>query len=357
MLLALAKAFPNAPIYTAFYEKKSPAWARFQNHDVRVSWVHYIPFFAKKLHSPLRFIAPLIWNSFDFSEYDIVIGSASWYVTKGFRRKGSQTKELCYCHTPPRWLYGLPTSVEFQRFWLVRVYGLLVGHLIRLYDFYAAQRVDEFIANSKTVAKRIEKYYRRSSTVIYPPIVEQPAFTGARDDYYLIISRIVGGKGLDLAAKTAVALGLHLKIVGKPEGWSSEYQKLLKIAAKANAGKIEFLGFMPDADLPNLYGHAKAFLALASDEDFGMTPVESMMTGTPVIAYNGGGYRESVADGKTGILFTELNEAGLAAAVRRFEKSTLLSPEKIHQHALQFSEKVFVEQMRKKVMDLYDHTR
>src|SRR3989337_4076415 len=174
VLEALCEIFPKAPIYTAFYKKGSPAYLRFKSKKIITSWVQNVPFFASKLHSPLRFLAPLIWNSFDFSQYDLVITSSSWYVTKGVvKRKTTNDKrgtiEICYCHTPPRYLYGYPTSINWQKYWPVRVYALLVNHFMRVYDFEAAQRVDYFIANSKEVAARIKKFYRRASKVIYPP--------------------------------------------------------------------------------------------------------------------------------------------------------------------------------------------
>ncbi|PJE66671.1 hypothetical protein COU93_03060, partial [Candidatus Shapirobacteria bacterium CG10_big_fil_rev_8_21_14_0_10_36_6] len=148
VLSVLSEIYPDAPIYTAFYKKNSTTYNHFKNRQIIPSWVHYIPFFSSKLHSPLRFLTPLIWGSFDFSKYDIVIGSASWYITKGFK-KGKNTKEICYCHTPPRWLYGFKTSVEFQKYWPVRLYAIIVGHFMRLYDFAQAQKVDVFVANSK----------------------------------------------------------------------------------------------------------------------------------------------------------------------------------------------------------------
>src|SRR6266403_3588705 len=139
VLETLSEMYPDAPIYTAFYRKDSIAWNHFKNRKIIPSWVHYIPFFATKLHSPLRFLAPWIWGSFDFSQYDVVITSASWYVTKGIEKTG-KTIEICYCHTPPRWLYGYKTSIELQRFWPVRVYATIVGHFMRLYDFVASQK-------------------------------------------------------------------------------------------------------------------------------------------------------------------------------------------------------------------------
>lgn len=360
VLLALSEIWPEAPIYTAFYHRGSPAWERFKHKDIRTSWVQHIPFFHK-LHSPLRFLAPLIWNSFDFREYDLIIGSASWYITKGFKQKAHDTKngrhtlELCYCHTPPRWLYGYVTSVEWQKYWLIRLYGAIVGHFMRVYDVYAAQRVDQFVANSHNVAMRIKKYYRRDSIVIYPPVDEQQAYLGKRDDYYLVISRIVGGKGLELAVRSAIKLGIHLKIAGQPAGYSGEYQTIMALSesdeAKKSGANIEFLGYVSDEILTKLYSHARAFLALAEDEDFGITPVEAMMTGTPVIAYRGGGYVESVLENKTGIFFDQLSVEGLVDAIKKFEQErmSLLSARDIHNHALTFSKSQFKSAMTKLV--------
>src|SRR3989344_4939390 len=158
VLEVLCEIFPKAPIYTAFYKKGSPAHSRFKGKKIVTSWAQNVPFFASKLHSPLRFLAPLIWGSFvrQLADYDLVITSSSWYVTKGVVKRNTtndkrKTIEICYCHMPPRYLYGYPTSVNWQKYWPVRVYALLVNHFMRVYDFEAAQRVDYFIANSKEV--------------------------------------------------------------------------------------------------------------------------------------------------------------------------------------------------------------
>lgn len=341
VLLALSEIWPKAPIYTAFYRKDSPAWERFKNKNIRVSWAHYVPFFNSRLHSPLRFLASLIWGSFDFSDYDVVIGSAGWYITKGFR-KGKNTTEICYCHTPPRWLYGYPTSIELQRYWPVRIYGVVVGHFMRMYDFKAAQKVDYFVANSRNVANRIRKFYRRKAKVIYPP-VELPRISKVKKgDYYLVISRIVGGKRLDLAVKAAIKLGIKLKIAGKPAGYYTEYKKLEKLAK----GNVEFLGYVSDKKLAELYAGAKAFLALATDEDFGITPVEAMLAGTPVIAYAGGGYLESVIEGKTGIFFNEPTVDSLIKAIKKFERSKI-RPENCVKRAKKFTKERFKKEIER----------
>lgn len=353
VLEALTEIFPAAPIYTAFYDKKGTAYEHFKNKKIIPSWAHYIPFFSTKLHSPLRFLAPFIWESFDLSEYDVVISSASWYITKGLRKHFGKSHfiEICYCHTPPRWLYGYTTSINFQKYALVRVYAAIVGHFMRLYDFKAAQKVDYFIANSQEVAGRIKKFYRRDSTVIYPPVglARGPAFAKAsagkpvknfpRNDYYLIVSRIVGAKGLDLAIDAAIKAGFKLKIAGSPSG----YWKPEGLIQKAQ-NNIEFLGQVTDAELVKLYQGAKAFLALSKDEDFGITPVEAMLSGTPVIAFNGGGYKETVLDGKTGLLFDDYSVDGLIKAIKQFEKTTI-NPKDCIEQAKKFSKERFKKEI------------
>jgi len=348
VLEALCEAYPDAPIYTAFYKKGSPAWERFKNKKIIPSWVHYIPFFATKLHSPLRFLAPMIWGGFDFSKYDVVIGSASWYVTKGFT-KGEKTIEICYCHTPPRWLYGYRTSVEWQRFWPIKVYGMIVGHVMRIYDSNAAQKVDYFIANSHEVQSRIKKFYRRDSTVIYPPVSlpAQAKITKPESrEYYFIVTRIVGAKGLDLAVAAAKKLGIKLKIAGAPAGYYTGHKQLQEDATD----NIEFLGRVKDEELMKLYSGAKAFLALATDEDFGITPVEAMLCGTPVIAYHGGGFKETVIEGKTGIFFHESTPESLAKAIRKFEKMQF-DPKVCKKQAEKFSKVRFLREIKQFVSE------
>jgi len=344
VLLALSEIWPKAPIYTAFYKPGSRAWQRFKDKDIRVSWVHNLPGFSSKLYSPLRFLAPSIWNSLDLSGFDVVIGSASWYVTKGFKKKG-KAKEICYCHTPPRWLYGYPTSIEWQKYWPVKVYGQVVGHWMRQYDYEAAQRVDWFITNSQNTRRRIKKFYRREAEVIYPPVELSKMSKVRKEDYYLVASRIVGGKGLELAVKTAGKLGLRLKVVGESAGWGREYDKLVKMAGK----KIEFVGAVDDKELGRLYGGAKAFLALARDEDFGMTPVEAMLMGTSVVAFKGGGYLESVVEGKTGVFFESQTVESLGKAIKRLRKMGIKSEDCVKQ-AKKFSKERFKREMKRFVL-------
>ena len=222
VLEVLCEIFPKAPIYTAFYREGSPAYKRFKNRKIITSWAQNVPFFASKLHSPLRFLAPLIWGSFvrQLADFDVVITSASWYVTKGIGKRpglGSDDRkakglaldkrpiEICYCHTPPRYLYRYATASDNQRNFLVKIYALIVNHFMRVYDYEAAQRVNYFIANSREVAARINKLYRRDSKVIYPPVdvkrftVNSSQFTVKKTTdnrqpttgYFLTVSRLV----------------------------------------------------------------------------------------------------------------------------------------------------------------------
>lgn len=339
VLEALCEIFPDAPIYTAFVKKESEVHKRFKHREIITSWAQSVPFFATKLHSPLRFLAPFIWESFDLSDYDIVISSASWYITKGLKKPFGKNHfiEICYCHTPPRWLYGYNTSVNFQKYPIVRAYAAIVGHFMRLYDFKAAQRVNYFIANSKEVVGRVKKFYRRDSTVIYPPVDLPKVSNVKKKDYYLIVSRIVGAKGLEMAIEAAKKAGFKLKIAGSRSG----YYSLPK-----NIKNVEFLGRVTDEELAKLYKEAKAFLALAQDEDFGITPVEAMLAGTPVIAYDGGGYRETVLQGRTGVLFDDYSASGLIKAIKKFESLKINSEDCIKQ-AQKFSKERFKKEIEK----------
>lgn len=315
VLLALSEIWPKAPIYTAFVKDGSAAAKRFEGKKIITSWVKNIPGFSRYLYSPLRFLAPKIWDSFDFSKFNLVVSSSSWYITKGFKAP----LEICYCHTPPRWLYGYKTSMEWQKYWPIRVYGQVIGHLMRQYDFYAAQKVTHFIANSEEVKKRIQKFYRRNSTVIYPPVDLPKAPKVKKGNYYLIVSRPVGGKGIELGLAAAKKYNFKLKVVGG--------------------------GSTSDEELVKLYAGAKAFLALSRDEDFGITPVEAMACGTPVVAFRGGGYAETVVENKTGVFFDDYSVDGLVAAMERL-KNLKIKPNDCKNQAQKFSKERFKREIK-----------
>jgi len=333
VLLALSEIWPEAPIYTAFVRKGSAAFERFKDKKIITSWAQNIPFFKERLYSPLRFLAPQIWKDIagKLKEYDLVITSSGWYVTKGLHRN-----EICYCHTPPRWLYGYTTGKNLQRYKLVRVYALVVGHFMRHYDFLQAQKVKQFVANSQETGKRITKFYRREAIVIYPPVELPKGLKTKKQDYYLIVSRLVGSKGIEMGIEVAKKLNLKLKIVGEGP---------LLIKPSKN---VEILGKVSDEELVKLYSGAKAFLALAKDEDFGITPVEAMACGTPVIAFNGAGYKETVVSGKTGELFDEYSVEGLVRVLKKFNNLNYLSKDCIEQ-AEKFSKERFKKEIKKLV--------
>ena len=343
VLRVLPDMYPEVPIYTAFVKRNSLAGKAFADRKIiesKLAWVLKIG----KLSSPLRFLAPHIWSSLDLSEFDLVITSASWYITRGFK-VSPKTKVICYCHTPPRYLYGYETSVNWQKHWPVLLYASVINHFLRLYDFGSAQTVDQFVANSKNVRARIEKFYRCDSVVIYPPINTEKFKTAAgntqKQDYFLIVSRLVGAKGLEAAAKAAKELGFSLKIAGGTAGFSDLAEKLKQLGG----GQVELLGRVSDEELAKLYAAAKGFIALAKQEDFGMTVVEAMAAGTPVIAFNGGGFKETVTDGQTGILIDDTDTASLESAIKRFNKINWNS-KKLQQWADKFSVDRFKTEMK-----------
>ena len=348
VLLSLSEIYPEAPIYTAFYVKNSPAGEVLKGKEIHES--AFAPILKPwRLYSPLRFLLPWIWGSIDLSKYDLVITSTSNYIARGFstkggsasgRKVGESTKVIAYCHTPPRFLYGYKTGYDWKKHTLVRIYGSVVAHFLRMFDWSSAQKIDYWIANSQNVAQRIEKFYRKDSTVIYPPIEVEKLARVARnkekEEYFLIVARLVGSKGLEEAIVAANELQIPLKVVGDAQGFTSVSEKLKKLGKE----NVEFLGRVPDDILWELYAKAKGFIALARDEDFGMTVVEAQAAGTPVIAFNGGGFKESIIDDKTGILINKTDKNTIAKAIQKFEK-TKWDKKFIMSHAKKFGKQRF----------------
>lgn len=352
--------WPEAPLYTSFvdWDALGEHKDRFKDWDIRTSWVQSNPV-VKKLHSPLRFLAPKIWESFDLSGYDVVISSSGWYICRGVRVP-STSVHVCYIHHPPRNLYGYATGSSLQKYALVRVYAALVNFYLRHYDFETAQKVDNFVANSKETSRRVEKFYRRDSTVIYPPVVtgvsgikykvsreekDMTHDTLTRDTkgYYLSVGRLTYSKRIDLAIETCNELQLPLTIVGT----GKEETCLRSIAGPT----ITFAGSVSDEELDRLYIHAKALIFCALDEDFGMVPVEAMARGVPVIALAQGGVKETVIDGQTGILFDKPERESLANAIMRFDKSKKEWRNACIKQAERFSKQRFIKEFRAFVTD------
>ncbi len=353
VLEALHEIWPDAPVFTAFVDwdwvgKNRKEWL---NWKIIPSWFQRFPF-HQQLCSALRFLAPWIWESFDLSGFDLVVSSSAWFISKGLITY-PKTAHVCYCHTPPRYLYGYPESI--RKNWLARVYATLVNPFMRRYDFLTSQRVDYFICNSKEVQRRIKKFYRREAKVIYPPILarsrwqvaggkrkttsHKPPATG----YYLMVNRLVWPKRVDLAIRTCKKLKLNLKIVGEGKA-----EKELKKLAEGSPF-IEFLGYVSDERLSQLYSNCKAVLYLGEEEDFGITPVEAMAYGKPVIALRSGGIPESVIEGKTGIFIDKPSVEELIKVLKKFNDSNYqtISPEQCIRQARKFNKERFKREIKK----------
>ena len=349
VLAVLHETFPEAPIYLSLLDKKGLGkfGQKFEGAKIITSWFNRLPF-ASKLISPLRFLIPLIWSSFDFSEYDVVITSASWAVTKGIK-KGEGMIEICYLHTPPRYLYGYETSRKWKGKWyglLIDIYAKVVNKFMRAYDFRQAQKVDYFIANSKNVGRRIEKFYKRTDyKVIYPPInIPRIKPTNDKDNYFITGGRMTAAKNFDLIIKACQKANVKLKVFGG--GVSKEY---LKSIAR---GETIFMGKINDQEKTRLMLKAKAFILAQIDEDFGMTALEAAACGCPAIAFRGGGYIESVVEGKTGLFFNEPTVESLSEAVRKFERMKF-DPQDCTLQAKKFSKERFKREMKSFVENVY----
>jgi len=365
VLKVLSDMYPTAPIYTAFVDRKSKAFQLFNNKIIVESKLGSV-LKIWKLYSPLRFLTPFVWGSFDLSKYDLVITSTSWYITRGFKI-GNNTKVLAYCHTPPRNLYGLQTSIKWHgitwnKFLPAKIYASVVNHFLRLFDYKTAQKpdrkakniigVDKFIANSKNVAGRIYKYYRRDSKVIYPPVNVSTIINSTKStekrDYFFIVSRIVDGKGLEEAAIAAKKAKVKLIIAGKGIGFSDIDKRLSELSGDY----VKLVGEVSDEKLWHLYAGAIGFIAMAKNEDFGMTVVEAMAAGTPVIAFNGGGFRESVIDGKTGILINKTDEDTIKKAMVKLKRKKW-NRKVLQNQAGKFSKERFKSEFKDFVRKLY----
>mgnify|MGYP000951923443 CR=1 FL=1 len=360
VLETLSDIFPNAPIYTSIYKPQflGPHQGRLEkkwNHRIHQSFFQYIPF-AEKIISPLRLISSLAFKSFNFSKFDIIITSATGaYFPNSLNKKSA--KLICYCHTPPRYLYGLPTARKFTQNKFIKFIVEIINHFLRLQDFKYSQNVDQYLANSHTTAARIQKFYRCDSIVINPPVnfpKIAPALSreGARraEGFFLAGGRLARAKRFDIAIQACNQLNLKLKIFGRD--FSNTLEDLKKISAssaKAFASaesNIEFIGEVTQEEKAKLYQNAAAFIFSADQEDFGIVPVESMAYGCPVIAYKSGGVTETVVDGKTGIFFDKLTPESCADAIKRFQKLKLKSSDCISR-AAEFSTEVFISKIKK----------
>ena len=353
VLVALKEIYPQADVYTSTFDLNTLGEHKklIKHWKVYVSWFGKIPL-INRLYSPLRFLTPFIWKSFDFSKYDLVISSTGSWMCKGIVTK-KPTIHISYIHHPPRYLYGYETAVEWQKHLIIKIYGVFINHFLRLWDFEASQKPDHLIANSIETQKRITKFYRRSSTVIYPPVIIPEKMTNIQtpitnnqfpiSNYFITVSRLARAKHVDFLIKAANKFKFYLKIVGV--GRDMKY--LQSIAGET----IEFLGNVSDQKLKDLYQSAKAFLFASVDEEFGIAPVEAMGYGLPVIAYSSGGLKETVHNEVNGYLFPEQTEKSVEEAIKKLQS---LSPEKyleMRGNARKESEKYTEEVFKNKMLD------
>jgi glycosyltransferase involved in cell wall biosynthesis len=348
---ALGSIYPQADLFTIF---SSPEMVPLSLRDRRIytTFLNNIPGtnkwhdtpWAKRLHDKLAVLYPLAIDSLDLSAYDLVISSAG-PATFGVSVPQS-TLHVCYCLSPERGWWDLyPNKRHLSNKSLMRklFYTARTGY-IRRWEFDAAQRVDHFIAISGYISQRIHKYFRRNSTIIYPPVDTARGYVAPnRGDYFLSVCRLVPAKRVDLLIDACNRLGRRLVVVG-----TGPQEKGLKALAGPS---IEFLGFVADASLPELYANCRAFL-FACDEDFGIVPVEAQSYGRPVIAYGHGGSLETVRvsdpGGRpdTGVFFAEQTVESVLDAILRFEaREVHFIPEEIQAHARQFDTSVFVTKM------------
>ena len=346
---AIANIFPTADLFTLFLDKtKLPPAIR--ERRIVTSFLNRIPT-ARKAHRQFLPLYPLAVEMLDLSGYDLVITSDSGPM-KGVITD-PQSTHICYCHSPMRYLWdGHSAYLRMMPPLMQTLFGL-ASHYVRNWDYAAAQRVDHFIANSRYVAGRIRKYYRRGSTIIHPPVNTSQGFLASKhDDYYLSVGRLVPYKRTDVLIDACSKLGRKLVIAGDgPE---------MKRLKKTSTRNVELLGEVDEAQLRDLYARCRALL-FAADEDFGMVPLEAQSYGRPVIAFGKGGSLETVIGAYaplreqtvykhaaiTGVFFEKQTADSLAKAILAFESAEeIFVPHHIQSHARRFDTSVFLDRMR-----------
>jgi len=327
VLEAICGIFPEADIFTLFYdpEQVSPL---IRSKNVHASFLNPL----RRFHRSLLPVMPLALESFDLRGYDLVISSESG-PAKGVITS-SATRHVCYCHTPMRYLWELYPAYrnDFTHSALQRALMVPLSNYLRLWDFASAARVDRFLANSENVRRRIWKTYRRKARVVYPPVAVDTFYEKPSEDYFLIVSEMVAYKRLDYALRAFSQNGRRLMVVGD----GPEYGKLRKLAA----ANVEFCGRVPERELRELYAHAAAIVN-PGEEDFGITMVEALASGKPVIALARGGALE-ILGAHCGLLYRETTEESLNHALAQFDFTHgRFDPERLRARAEHFSHSAF----------------
>jgi glycosyltransferase involved in cell wall biosynthesis len=308
--------------------------AKFPDRKVITTFMQRIPF-KRQLQKVLFPLYPLAFESLDFSDYDLVISSSARFAHGVITRP--ETKHICYLHSPGRMFWEPDHYFGSES----RLKTLLTPALsyLRLWDHTAAQRVDQFVANSKHIAGKIKRYYGREAVVVYP-FVDLEKFEirspkSETEDYFLVVTRLAPWKRVEIAVAAAKQAGVKLKVVGT----GPDEKRLRKIAGSG----VEILGGVPDEAVVELFQNCSA-LVMTQEEDFGITSLEAQACGKPVIAYGGGGALETVVEGKTGEFFREQTGDSLVEALKRFDPSKY-RPEDCRKNAERFSKIRFQKEL------------
>lgn len=335
VLEQILQCYPTADLYSLVDSLSSAERTFLNGRQVRTSFLQRIPF-GKTIFRKLLWLLPAAVESFDLSEYNLVI-SSSFAVAKGVIT-GPDQLHICYCHSPIRYAWDLQHEYLTQArltSGLSSIYARAALHYLRIWDVRTANGVDRFVANSEFIARRIRKVYRRKSTIIHPPVdLGRFQLQEFKEDYYITVSRLVPYKRVDLVVEAFTQMpNRRLIVIGGGAGLR---------ALKARAGRnIEFLGSQSGSIVPALVSRAKAFV-FAAREDFGIAVVEAQAAGTPVICFGKGGVLDTVIPGKTGVFFHEQSASGIKCAVERFEAMRhRFDPVYIRTHAEKFSPENF----------------
>ena len=364
VIVALRKIFPDSVLFTSVYKEDRASWAK--KIPIRTSFLQKLPF-AASFHEALATLMPIAFENFNFDGYDLVISVTS-EAAKGIITK-PHTKHVSIVLTPTRYLWSGYEDYFSNPFF--RIISFPIVSYLRFWDKIAARRPDKLIAISETVRNRIKKYYELESEVIYPPLMMRPTIGRKinhqssiinHKSYFLVVSRLVPYKKIDLAVKAANKVGAPLKIIGTGRELS-RLKKMARlrasfagVATKAEQGyggragsRVDFLGYVSDSDLKYYYSNCKA-LIFPGVEDFGLTMVEAQSFGKPVIAFKGGGAEEIIIQGKTGVFFDKQTSSSLADKLKSFRASRY-NEKDCRKNARRFSFEEFAKKIKELVND------
>lgn len=340
---SLLNLFPDSKIFTLVRNNKNLP-DRLKNIQSEISFLHRLPF-IEKMYERYLILYPIAIESFDLTEFDLVISDSSAWAKGVYTTK--DTLHICYCHSPMRFAYEsfYSYTVGESRNNIVKFFLRFSVNYLRMWDYTTAQRVDYFIANSQNIKKRIHKYYGRDSIVIYPPCDLEKFYSedAKKEDFFLIVGRMKEYKNFPLVIEAFNKIGLPLFVIGD----GPILPKLMRIAK----GNIHFLGNVDDDSLRNYYQRAQA-LIFPQLEDFGLTPIEANACGTPVLAYKAGGVLESVIDGKTGLFFDEQSSEAIIDVIHKF-KGYKFNKSALVKNAKRFDRKKFEKNIKEFILNKY----